>query len=284
MRSPSRCARPTSSATARRRCATSTCSATTSPWAAPARAARTARACPSAPASRPCRRQSADRGTDRRAPAAASAARRPTAAGRSPTRSSPRRRPGEQIEAYVSRGGETEVRVYQGEVEHFVSAQSEGIGVRVIRDGRTGFAYAGTLDPAAVDEVLAEARDNVAFGTRRRVGRPRRARRRRPHPADAVGRLARRLPDRPQDRAGQGAGAADARRRPPRAGRRRQLRRRLGRGRRGDDRPASARPAARTAATSASAASPTTVTRRRPASASASAREPDGFDLEQGGA
>jgi PmbA protein len=72
---------------------------------------------------------------------------------------------GEQIEAYVSRSGETEVRVYEGEVEHFVSAQSEGIGVRVIRDGRTGFAYAGTLDPGAVDEVLAEARDNVAFGT-----------------------------------------------------------------------------------------------------------------------
>lgn len=72
---------------------------------------------------------------------------------------------GEQIEAYVSRGGETEVRVYGGEVEHFVSAQSEGIGVRIIRDGRTGFAYAGTLDPNAVDEVLAEARDNVAFGT-----------------------------------------------------------------------------------------------------------------------
>ncbi len=71
----------------------------------------------------------------------------------------------EQIEAYVSRSGDTEVRVYEGEVEHFVSAQSEGIGVRVIRDGRTGFAYAGTLDPGAVDEVLAEARDNVAFGT-----------------------------------------------------------------------------------------------------------------------
>ncbi len=72
---------------------------------------------------------------------------------------------GEQLEAYISRGGETEVRVYGGEVEHFVSAQNEGIGVRVIRDGRTGFAYAGTLDPGAVDEVLAEARDNVTFGT-----------------------------------------------------------------------------------------------------------------------
>lgn len=73
--------------------------------------------------------------------------------------------PGEQVEAFVSRGGETEVRVYEGEVEHFVSAQSEGIGIRVISEGRTGFAYAGTLDDDAVAEVLADARDNVAFGT-----------------------------------------------------------------------------------------------------------------------
>ena len=74
-------------------------------------------------------------------------------------------KPGEQVEAYISRGGETSVRVYEGEVEHFVSAQSEGIGIRVIKDGRTGFAYAGTLDADAITEVLAEARDNVQFGT-----------------------------------------------------------------------------------------------------------------------
>ncbi len=74
-------------------------------------------------------------------------------------------KPGEQVEAFVSRGGDTEVRVYQGEVEHFVSAQAEGIGIRIISDGRTGFAYAGTLDEAAIAEVLAEARDNVQFGT-----------------------------------------------------------------------------------------------------------------------
>ncbi len=74
-------------------------------------------------------------------------------------------RAGEQVEAFVSRGGDTEVRVYEGEVEHFVSAQAEGIGIRIVRDGRTGFAYAGTLDDAAVAEVLDEARDNVRFGT-----------------------------------------------------------------------------------------------------------------------
>jgi PmbA protein len=72
---------------------------------------------------------------------------------------------GEQIEAYVSRGGETSIRVYEGEVEHFVSAQSQSVGIRVIRDGRTGYAYAGTLDESVLHEVLAEARDNVQFGT-----------------------------------------------------------------------------------------------------------------------
>ena len=74
-------------------------------------------------------------------------------------------RTGEQVEAFVSRDSETDVRVYQGSVEHFVSAQSEGIGIRVIHDGRTGFAYSGTLDPAAIAEVLAEARDNLEFGS-----------------------------------------------------------------------------------------------------------------------
>lgn len=74
-------------------------------------------------------------------------------------------KPGEQIEAYVSRGGETSVRVYEGEVEHFVAAQSESVGIRVIAEGRTGYAYAGTLDESVLHEVLAEARDNVAFGT-----------------------------------------------------------------------------------------------------------------------
>ncbi len=76
-----------------------------------------------------------------------------------------RAEPGEQIEAFVERERETSVRVYEGEIEHLTSAQVEGVGVRVIRDGRVGFAYSGTLDEASLAEVLADARDNVAFGT-----------------------------------------------------------------------------------------------------------------------
>jgi PmbA protein len=73
-------------------------------------------------------------------------------------------RPGEQLEAFVARGRSTSVKAYGGEVESFTSAESMGIGIRVIRDHRQGFAHAGTLDPSAVAETLADARDNAAFG------------------------------------------------------------------------------------------------------------------------
>lgn len=71
----------------------------------------------------------------------------------------------EQIEAVVVRGLDTEIRVYEGEIESLSSAQSQGVGVRVISDHRQGFAYAGTFDDDVLAETLAEARDNAAFGT-----------------------------------------------------------------------------------------------------------------------
>ncbi len=71
--------------------------------------------------------------------------------------------PDEQIEVAVSQGRSTAVRVYEGQVESFTSAQTEGLGVRVIVDGREGFASAGTLEPEVVASMLAEARDNAAF-------------------------------------------------------------------------------------------------------------------------
>jgi PmbA protein len=73
--------------------------------------------------------------------------------------------PGEQVEAVVAWSRDTEVRAYEGEVEHFVSADSAGVGVRVITEGRQGLSWAGVLDDAALAECLAEARDNAAFAT-----------------------------------------------------------------------------------------------------------------------
>jgi PmbA protein len=74
-------------------------------------------------------------------------------------------RAGEQVEAYVARGRDTEVRVYDGEVESLSSAESAGIGIRVVANNRQGFAYAGSLDPDVVRETLEEARDNAGFAS-----------------------------------------------------------------------------------------------------------------------
>jgi PmbA protein len=72
-------------------------------------------------------------------------------------------RSGEDVEVYVARGDETEIRAYAGEVESLTSATSAGIGIRVVVDHRLGFAWAGSLDPSVLEETLAEARDNASF-------------------------------------------------------------------------------------------------------------------------
>ena len=74
-------------------------------------------------------------------------------------------RDGEQVEAYVAQGTDTEVAVFGGEVESLSSAESSGIGIRVVTGDRQGFAYAGSLDPDVVAETLAEARDNAGFAS-----------------------------------------------------------------------------------------------------------------------
>jgi PmbA protein len=72
---------------------------------------------------------------------------------------------GEQVEAYVSRRHDTEVVVYGAEIESLSSADTEGVGIRIIKDDRQGFAYAGSLDEDIIAETLDEARDNAGFGT-----------------------------------------------------------------------------------------------------------------------
>ena len=77
--------------------------------------------------------------------------------------------PGEDMEVYVTRGTDTEVRAYEGEVESLTSADSSGVGVRVLVDGsegsRVGFAWAGSLDLDVIAATVADARDNARFAT-----------------------------------------------------------------------------------------------------------------------
>jgi PmbA protein len=74
-------------------------------------------------------------------------------------------RPGEEVEAYVARGRDTDIEVFSGEVESLSSAESAGIGIRIVSGSRQGFAYAGSLDDDVVADTLAEARDNAGFSS-----------------------------------------------------------------------------------------------------------------------
>ena len=75
------------------------------------------------------------------------------------------------MEVYVTRGTENEVRAYDGAVESLTSADSSGVGIRVLLEGppgegsRLGFAWAGSLDPTVVKAALSDARDNARYAT-----------------------------------------------------------------------------------------------------------------------
>lgn len=79
--------------------------------------------------------------------------------------------PGEGMEVYVTRGTDTEVRAYEGEVESLTSADSSGVGIRLLVDSadgkgsQVGFAWAGSLEPEVIAGTLADARDNARFAT-----------------------------------------------------------------------------------------------------------------------
>ena len=74
---------------------------------------------------------------------------------------------GEALEAYVARGTDTELRVYEGEIESLATATSAGVGIRILLAGddgaRAGFAWAGSLDQDAIDIALDNARENARF-------------------------------------------------------------------------------------------------------------------------
>jgi len=69
----------------------------------------------------------------------------------------------EQVEAFAEEGRQTEVSALRGEVEGMRFAESRGLGVRVIRDGRLGYAWAADPSTDEAQETVWRARDNAAL-------------------------------------------------------------------------------------------------------------------------
>nr|WP_239081652.1 TldD/PmbA family protein [Streptomyces sp. SID9727] len=69
--------------------------------------------------------------------------------------------PGEQVEAFVARGTDSQIIVREQTVEAVTHSDSGGVGVRVVVDGRVGFAHTSGFGRAALAQVVADARDNA---------------------------------------------------------------------------------------------------------------------------
>ena len=68
---------------------------------------------------------------------------------------------GVEAEAYISVGQNTSVNVDRGDVEKLSQAGSKGLGVRVIRDGRMGYAYTSDFGTSSIGKTI-DAAVNLA--------------------------------------------------------------------------------------------------------------------------
>lgn len=61
---------------------------------------------------------------------------------------------GADAEVYIAIGSQTEIQVRQGEVEKLSYAGSKGLGLRVIRDGKMGYAHTSDFTPASLTKTV----------------------------------------------------------------------------------------------------------------------------------
>lgn len=72
-------------------------------------------------------------------------------------------RRGLEAEIYLRAATATTIRVQDGEIDQFSLSDSRGAGIRVIRDGRVGYAYSEDLSPQALERTLEQAATNAAL-------------------------------------------------------------------------------------------------------------------------
>lgn len=68
---------------------------------------------------------------------------------------------GEAVEAYAGQSRRTEVKARAGEVDSLTRSETRGVGVRVIAEGRLGYAWAADPDPEELPALVASARESA---------------------------------------------------------------------------------------------------------------------------
>jgi PmbA protein len=69
----------------------------------------------------------------------------------------------EAVEAYAEESRDTEATALRGEIEGLTFAESRGVGVRLISESRSGYAYAADPSEDEVRDAVRRARENAAL-------------------------------------------------------------------------------------------------------------------------
>ncbi|MDQ1710026.1 MAG: PmbA protein, partial [Frankiaceae bacterium] len=72
---------------------------------------------------------------------------------------------GEGVEAFAIHSVSTSVSVFEQQIEKLSLSETRGVGVRVVVDGRLGFASTSDVSPDGLSYALAEARSNAQYAT-----------------------------------------------------------------------------------------------------------------------
>lgn len=71
----------------------------------------------------------------------------------------------EEVEAYAEESRSTSIEARGGVVQKLAGSESRGVGVRLVVEGRLGYAWAADPDPAEAASLLERARENARHAT-----------------------------------------------------------------------------------------------------------------------
>ena len=69
----------------------------------------------------------------------------------------------EEIEVYIEKHSALSIETYQGELEKYELAQTGGISVRGLKNGKMGYAYSENISEESIEELIQIAVDSHQY-------------------------------------------------------------------------------------------------------------------------
>ena len=69
----------------------------------------------------------------------------------------------DDMEVYIERNKQTKIGIFEGEIDTYTIAESEGLSLRGISGNKMGYAYTEKVDPSSIDRLIHDAYENGQY-------------------------------------------------------------------------------------------------------------------------